>query len=62
VLLLCSALLCSALRFPLLRFEADGAIQIVTILIGAIWGLWIGFGITAAGTLLGEVGSLSFPG
>ncbi|RSH90810.1 Tlg2-vesicle protein [Saitozyma podzolica] len=31
--------------------------EIVTILIGVIWGLWIGFGITAAGTLLGEIGN-----
>ena len=29
--------------------------QIVAILVGAVWGLWIGFGIVAAGTFLGEV-------
>ncbi|OXG72222.1 cytoplasmic protein [Cryptococcus neoformans A2-102-5] len=31
--------------------------EIVAILVGAVWGLWIGFGITAAGTLLGEIGN-----
>nr|XP_031864511.1 uncharacterized protein CI109_000426 [Kwoniella shandongensis]KAA5531583.1 hypothetical protein CI109_000426 [Kwoniella shandongensis] len=31
--------------------------EIVAILVGAVWGLWVGFGITAAGTFLGEVGN-----
>lgn len=29
--------------------------EIVILLCGIIWGLWIGFGIVAAGTILGEV-------
>ena len=29
--------------------------QIVAVLCGLVWGLWIGFGIVAAGTFLGEV-------
>ncbi|WWC71080.1 uncharacterized protein I206_105033 [Kwoniella pini CBS 10737] len=31
--------------------------EILAVLVGAVWGLWIGFGITAAGTLLGEIGN-----
>ncbi|KAH8922294.1 hypothetical protein BT69DRAFT_1180359, partial [Atractiella rhizophila] len=31
--------------------------EIIIILIGLIWGLWIGFGITSAGTLIGELGN-----
>ncbi|WWC88340.1 uncharacterized protein L201_003250 [Kwoniella dendrophila CBS 6074] len=31
--------------------------EIVAVLVGAVWGLWVGFGITAAGTLLGEIGN-----
>ncbi|WVQ73516.1 hypothetical protein IAR50_003088 [Cryptococcus sp. DSM 104548] len=31
--------------------------EIVAILCGVVWGLWEGFGITAAGTLLGEIGN-----
>ncbi|KAI3611440.1 cytoplasm protein [Moniliophthora roreri] len=31
--------------------------EIVAILCGLVWGLWIGFGIVAAGTFLGEVGN-----
>ncbi|EJD05334.1 uncharacterized protein FOMMEDRAFT_152631 [Fomitiporia mediterranea MF3/22] len=31
--------------------------EIVAMLTGVIWGFWIGFGITAAGTLLGEIGN-----
>lgn len=29
--------------------------EIVAILCGVVWGLWVGFGIVAAGTMLGEV-------
>ena len=31
--------------------------EILAILCGVIWGLWIGFAITAAGTFLGEIGN-----
>ncbi|KAF8654833.1 hypothetical protein AX16_003353 [Volvariella volvacea WC 439] len=31
--------------------------EIVGVLCGLVWGLWIGFGIVAAGTFLGEVGN-----
>ncbi|KAK8858887.1 hypothetical protein IAR55_003118 [Kwoniella newhampshirensis] len=31
--------------------------EILAILVGAVWGLWVGFGITAAGTFIGEVGN-----
>ncbi|TCD63005.1 Tlg2-vesicle protein [Steccherinum ochraceum] len=31
--------------------------EIVAILCGVVWGLWIGFAITAAGTFLGEIGN-----
>ncbi|RDB21755.1 Golgi apparatus membrane protein TVP38 [Hypsizygus marmoreus] len=31
--------------------------EIVAILCGLVWGLWIGFGIVSAGTFLGEVGN-----
>ncbi|KAF7416291.1 Tlg2-vesicle protein [Pleurotus ostreatus] len=31
--------------------------EIVAILCGLVWGLWIGFGIVAAGTFIGEVGN-----
>ncbi|KAJ7086455.1 hypothetical protein B0H15DRAFT_844769 [Mycena belliarum] len=31
--------------------------EIVAILCGLVWGLWVGFGIVAAGTFLGEVGN-----
>lgn len=31
--------------------------EIVAMLCGLVWGLWIGFGIVAAGTLLGEIGN-----
>ncbi len=31
--------------------------EIVAVLCGVVWGLWIGFGIVAAGTFLGEVGN-----
>ncbi|KAK0187211.1 hypothetical protein F5146DRAFT_1063944 [Armillaria mellea] len=31
--------------------------EIVAVLSGLVWGLWIGFGIVAAGTFLGEVGN-----
>ncbi|KAK0473596.1 hypothetical protein IW261DRAFT_1569658 [Armillaria novae-zelandiae] len=31
--------------------------EIVAVLCGLVWGLWIGFGIVAAGTFLGEVGN-----
>ena len=31
--------------------------EIVAILCGLVWGLWVGFAIVAAGTFLGEVGN-----
>ncbi|KIJ67230.1 hypothetical protein HYDPIDRAFT_25702 [Hydnomerulius pinastri MD-312] len=31
--------------------------EILAIVCGLVWGVWIGFGITAAGTLLGEIGN-----
>ncbi|KAL1607916.1 hypothetical protein SLS60_002855 [Paraconiothyrium brasiliense] len=31
--------------------------EIVALLCGVVWGLWIGFAITAAGTFLGEIGT-----
>jgi uncharacterized membrane protein YdjX (TVP38/TMEM64 family) len=31
--------------------------EIVAVLCGDVWGLWIGFGIVCAGTLLGEIGN-----
>jgi len=31
--------------------------EIVAILCGLVWGLWIGFAVVAAGTFLGEVGN-----
>jgi len=31
--------------------------EIVALLCGVVWGLWIGFGIVAAGTFIGEVGT-----
>jgi len=31
--------------------------EIVALLCGVVWGLWVGFGIVAAGTFLGEVGT-----
>ncbi|PVG04057.1 hypothetical protein CPB86DRAFT_747201 [Serendipita vermifera] len=31
--------------------------EIVAVLCGLVWGLWVGFGIVAAGTLLGEIGN-----
>lgn len=31
--------------------------QIVAVICGLVWGLWIGFGIVAAGTFIGEVGN-----
>ncbi|KAI5897902.1 uncharacterized protein SCHCODRAFT_02610563 [Schizophyllum commune H4-8] len=31
--------------------------EIVAVLCGLVWGLWVGFGIVAAGTFLGEVGN-----
>jgi ABC-type spermidine/putrescine transport system permease subunit II len=31
--------------------------EIVAVLCGLVWGLWIGFGIVAAGTFFGEVGN-----
>lgn len=33
-------------------------VQIVAILCGVVWGLWVGFGIVAVGTFLGEVSGL----
>ena len=31
--------------------------EIVAILCGDVWGVWVGFGIVAAGTILGELGN-----
>jgi uncharacterized membrane protein YdjX (TVP38/TMEM64 family) len=31
--------------------------EIVAVLCGDVWGLWEGFGIVCAGTLLGEIGN-----
>ncbi|KAL2066303.1 hypothetical protein VTL71DRAFT_2374 [Oculimacula yallundae] len=31
--------------------------EVIGILVGAVWGLWIGFAIVAAGTFIGEVGT-----
>ncbi|KAL5503758.1 hypothetical protein ACEPAH_7829 [Sanghuangporus vaninii] len=31
--------------------------EILAILVGVVWGLWVGFAITAAGTFLGELGN-----
>ncbi|KAF7329127.1 hypothetical protein MKEN_00173200 [Mycena kentingensis (nom. inval.)] len=31
--------------------------EVVAVLCGLVWGLWVGFGIVAAGTFLGEVGN-----
>lgn len=31
----------------------------VAILCGVVWGTWVGFGIVAAGTLLGEIGMIN---
>lgn len=31
--------------------------EIIAILCGVVWGLWIGFAIVAAGTFLGELGN-----
>ncbi|KAL5526992.1 hypothetical protein ACEPAF_8721 [Sanghuangporus sanghuang] len=31
--------------------------EILAILVGVVWGLWVGFAITAAGTFLGEMGN-----
>lgn len=39
----------SIIHLPL-KSSTDAVEQIVAILVGAVWGLWIGFGITAAGT------------
>lgn len=37
------------------RLSYDADVQIVAVLVGVVWGLWIGFGIVAAGTFAGEV-------
>lgn len=31
--------------------------EIVCLLVGTVWGLWVGFGIVAVGTMLGEIGN-----
>jgi len=31
--------------------------EIVAVLVGLVWGLWVGFAIVVAGTLLGEIGN-----
>lgn len=31
--------------------------EIIAVVCGDVWGVWIGFGIVAAGTLLGELGN-----
>lgn len=35
--------------------------ELVALLCGVVWGLWIGFAIVAAGTFLGESSSFPFP-
>jgi uncharacterized membrane protein YdjX (TVP38/TMEM64 family) len=45
----------------ILSFPPLGGHEIVLLVVGLIWGLWIGFAIAAAGTLIGEV-RLSFFG
>lgn len=34
--------------------------EIVAILCGVVWGLWVGFGIVCAGTFIGEIGNFYF--
>ncbi|WVW85051.1 hypothetical protein I302_107087 [Kwoniella bestiolae CBS 10118] len=43
--------------FFVLSFPPLFGQEILAILVGVVWGLWVGFGITAAGTLLGEIGN-----
>ena len=49
------------IRIDLLRktndcgFEQLFGHEIIAILVGVVWGLWIGFGIVAFGTLLGDI-------
>ncbi|OCF43524.1 hypothetical protein I317_02674 [Kwoniella heveanensis CBS 569] len=43
--------------FFVLSFPPLFGQEILAVLVGAVWGLWAGFGITAAGTFLGEVGN-----
>lgn len=40
----------------ILSFPPLGGHEVVILVIGLIWGLWIGFAITCAGTFLGEMG------
>lgn len=37
-----------------LRFQLFGH-EMLAILCGLVWGAWLGFAITAAGTLIGEI-------
>jgi hypothetical protein len=39
----------------ILSFPPLGGHEIVLLVVGLIWGLWIGFAIACAGTLIGEV-------
>ncbi|KAK6907837.1 hypothetical protein I203_101838 [Kwoniella mangroviensis CBS 8507] len=43
--------------FFVLSFPPLFGQEILAIIVGVVWGLWVGFGITAAGTLLGEIGN-----
>ncbi|TYJ53388.1 hypothetical protein B9479_005988 [Cryptococcus floricola] len=43
--------------FFVLSFPPLFGHEIVAVLCGVVWGLWEGFGITSAGTLLGEIGN-----
>ncbi|KAK0414399.1 hypothetical protein EV421DRAFT_1728635, partial [Armillaria borealis] len=42
---------------PLIYLPSFSVHEIVAVLCGLVWGLWIGFGIVAAGTFVGEVGN-----
>lgn len=47
-----------ALKFKLtLKLAKLFGHEIVAVLCGLVWGLWVGFAIVAAGTFLGEVGN-----
>jgi len=43
--------------FFVLSFPPLFGHEVLAILVGVVWGLWPGFGITAAGTLVGEIGN-----
>lgn len=49
--------ICSVLPFIDYQIPQLFGHEIVAILCGVVWGLWIGFAIVAAGTFLGELGN-----